>query len=190
MTPAEVLLQKLEAIGAHARLVENPTRVVVGPESALTPELKAEVEASRRELAALLAAHRASAAWSDPTPRAAPSSPLTDPRPDLAEDSAAWSQLLEMAEAVAPDLFGVLDGIRCCGCRLTHDHGGWRLVPLIDASERRSLWQTHEAWEKDRARWLLPFRVQLIEVLRRLPPPDQLPTTTNEGDDDGQEDDE
>src|SRR5690606_5160341 len=39
--------------------------------------------------------------------------PLTDPRPDLAEDSELWTRFLQLAEDENKQLTGILHGFRC-----------------------------------------------------------------------------
>lgn len=166
MTAAE-LLEQLDGLGIAVQL-DGPDRLRLLP----TPpaELIPELRAAKPELVALVAAR--SAACAEATPTRASSAPLSDPRPDLAGDSADWTCLLALAEAVPPAVFaGVLHGFRCCGARLTHERGRWRFTPTIDPTERISLWQDHAAWERDRAEWLLPFRPQVVAVLTQLPPP-------------------
>jgi hypothetical protein len=98
-----------------------------------------------------------------------------DPRPDLAPDTALWGQLLEAAFLLDGDdsagLFGALHGLRCCGARLARPGpgpGGWRIRPGADYLGGR------EAWEGDRAGWLLPQRAtvtRLLLALRETPAP-------------------
>lgn len=57
---------------------------------------------------------------------------LHDPRRDLAEDSAAWNALLELAYPSAANphgLYGLLRGLRCLGARLTRGQSTYRLLP-------------------------------------------------------------
>ena len=56
---------------------------------------------------------------------------LPDPRPDLTADSVHWRRLLTAAAADRADphgLYGVLDGVRCCGAALRVEDGRLRLT--------------------------------------------------------------
>jgi hypothetical protein len=166
VTAAE-LLEQLDRLEIAVEL-DGPDHLLLmpSPPAELIPELRA----AKAELLALVAAR--SAAWSDPTPTRPSPPPLTDPRPDLPDDSADWTRLLALAGAIPPAvLAGTLHGFRCCGARLTYERGHWRFTPTIDPTERVGLWQTREAWERDREKWLLPFRRQILGVLAQLPPP-------------------
>lgn len=166
MTAAELLAQ-LDRLEIAVEL-DGPDHLLLmpSPPAELIPELRA----AKPELLALVAAR--SAAWSDPTPARPSPPPLTDPRPDLAADSADWARLLALAGAIPPAVFaGTLHGFRCAGARLAYERGNWRFIPTIDPTERIALWQTREAWERDREKWLLPFRAQIVRVLAQLPPP-------------------
>ncbi len=75
--------------------------------------------------------------------------PVRDPRPDLAADSPAWSDLLLHAWAldhVDPEgLFGALDGLRCLGASLVvRSAGGMRVsngrIPMAEYAELREKW--------------------------------------------------
>jgi len=97
------------------------------------------------------------------SPEAPKPSRTVDPRPELHADSAAWTTLLVIAADAlgeADALFGVLLGLRCCGCGLqTQQDGSWRIVRgEMDADE----------YQVDRERWLLPERARVAELLRRL----------------------
>ena len=98
-----------------------------------------------------------------------------DPRPDLAQDTALWEQVLEAAFQLDGDdpagLFGTLHGLRCCGARLVRPgRGGWKIQPGADYLGGQ------EAWEGDRAGWLLPRRVTVTRLLTGLrEPPEPAP---------------
>ncbi len=86
----------------------------------------------------------------------------SDPRPDLAADSAPWSLLLALSYDADGDnpagAFGVLHGLRCVGVGLERDERGrWRLV----AGET-------DDYEQIRETWLMPRRREIGELLRRL----------------------
>lgn len=92
----------------------------------------------------------------------------TDPRPDLAEDSALWSRLLTMAydrDVEDPDgLFGVLHGFRGYGAGLVVAEGRVCLV----AGEMG------DAYAAQRREWLVPHAFALTKLLaditEQLPP--------------------
>jgi len=86
----------------------------------------------------------------------------SDPRPDIAADTTAWSLLLALAyDADGGDprgAFGVLHGLRCVGVGLERDaRGRWRLV----AGET-------DDYDEIRETWLMPIRREVGELLRRL----------------------
>ncbi|MDQ3549089.1 MAG: hypothetical protein M3439_09750 [Chloroflexota bacterium] len=89
---------------------------------------------------------------------------VSDPRPDIAADSAPWSLLLGLAYDADGDnprgAFGVLHGLRCVGVGLERDaRRRWRLVAGdVDKSE----------YEAIRGVWLMPQRREIGELLRRL----------------------
>ena len=167
MTAAELLAQ-LRALGVSARL-RGPDTIRLSPSDVIPPALLEAVRAAKPELILLLADQWA---WSDEPPVALVTGPLTDPRPDLSEDSAAWDELLRLAQAVESEFAYVLHGMRACGCLLAYERGAWRMRPLLDRSERRSVWQHHAAWERDRERWLVPYQNALIRLLGMLPAPE------------------
>jgi len=87
---------------------------------------------------------------------------VSDPRPDIAADSASWSLLLGIAYDADGDnprgAFGVLHGLRCIGVGLERDaRGRWRLT----AGEA-------DDYDEIRATWLMPIRREVGELMRRL----------------------
>ncbi len=96
----------------------------------------------------------------------------SDPRPDLAEDSAAWERLLTTAacsEAAYCDpcgLYAALNGLRCCGGRLVHDGDRWLILqrpPDPGADETQEALDAELA--RDKRRWLMPHREVLLGLL-------------------------
>lgn len=167
MTAAELLAQ-LDAAGVPVVLVAEANELELRPSTLIPPGLRQEIIAQKAELTALVAAR---SKWVSPAPLPGGAVPLTDPRGDLG-GSEQWDWLLAMAALTVSDaLAGVLHGFRCCGCLLKFERGAWLLRPLIDESERLSLWHTREAWERDREAWLMPFKTELTELLARLPAP-------------------
>jgi hypothetical protein len=88
---------------------------------------------------------------------------VRDPRPDLADDSRTWAQLLTWAHLEsggAPDgAYGAMHGVRCCGARLILEGAKPRLVPGNAYAGD---------WAADRERWLLPHRVPIARWLGLL----------------------
>ncbi len=88
----------------------------------------------------------------------------SDPRPDIADGTTAWSLLLGIAfdaDGAEPNgCFGVLHGLRCCGAGLERDERGrWKVTAgEMDATE----------YAADRDAWLMPRRTAVGELLRRL----------------------
>jgi hypothetical protein len=167
MTAAELLAQ-LRALGVSAKL-RGPDTIRLSPSDVIPPALLDAVRAAKPELILLLADQWT---WSDDPPVVLVTGPLTDPRPDLAEDSAAWSELLRLAQAVESEFAYLLHGMRACGTLLAYERGTFRMRPLIDPTERLSIWQTNAAWEADRSKWLVPYQTALIRLLGMLPAPE------------------
>lgn len=85
----------------------------------------------------------------------------TDPRPDLVLDSKVWARLLALAWRTAPDLWGPLHGLRCLGARLSKRGNSWRIT------------SDDPDYAEDRARYLLPRRAELAELLGKIDPPER-----------------
>ena len=174
MSNAIEVLQRLQAAGAHARLAGNPTRLVVGPEEAISPELRAELQqaAVRRELVQLLLQQ----VWAaDPPSMPWHTRPGDDPRPDLPR-SDLWSVLLRLAAGDASDpagTYGRLKAARACGAVLQWHGDRWRLAATIDPREQDSVWATEADWQVDAEKWLRPRAQEIAALLRRLRPPGQ-----------------
>lgn len=102
-----------------------------------------------------------------------------DSRRDL-PGSELWGALLQLASADAGDPLGVygrLHAARCCGAVLERRSGKWKLAPTIDPTERLSVWESREAWDRDAANWLLPRSCDIVKLLTQLPSPSE-PTDT------------
>jgi hypothetical protein len=85
----------------------------------------------------------------------------TDPRPDRIGDAALWERLLPAAFATDPSKDGVcgaLRGARIIGCRLERGASTLVLRPPLDMAQ--------DEWTAWRARWLVPHRDALTELLR------------------------
>lgn len=85
----------------------------------------------------------------------------TDPRPDLILDSKVWARLLALAWRTAPALWPALHGGRCIGWRLSKGAKGWRIT------------SDDPDYAEDRARYLLPMRAELAELLGKVDPPER-----------------
>ena len=88
--------------------------------------------------------------------------PTNDPRPDLAADSKYWGRLLSLSHGYCDEsdpacLFWVLNGLRCMGCGLAYANGEWRIV----AGE-------NQAYARDREKYLVPKRDEVMKLLERL----------------------
>jgi hypothetical protein len=87
--------------------------------------------------------------------------PTNDPRPDLTGDSVIWGRLLSLAHGTCGEdqdsLFWVLNGLRCLGTLLVKGAFGWKL----EAGQNKT-------YAADRARYLLPNKDKLLELLGRL----------------------
>ena len=102
---------------------------------------------------------------------APPDPPWADPRPDLAGDHVRWELVLELAyrrDAADPEgVFGALFGVRCCGAAIEHVDDDWTLQPEGPPPRWRLARGEIPAdeWAAIRARWLLPHRAALAEIL-------------------------
>ena len=147
------LLDALEMAGATFTIVHGDLRVTVASR-ALTPAMRAGLADKGPLLAAYLARQ-----WQ----RHLDSLPLRtdDPRPDLTEDSAQWTQLLNLAHGAATvELREALHCLRCCGARLA-----WRGSALYLTRGDETDDAEYGDW---RQRWLMPHATVLAEVLTRL----------------------
>lgn len=115
-----------------------------------------------------------------PTPQPfAPPPIYEDPRPDLAEDSHLWNELLRIAYQFHPmepeksaEFCGVLNGMRCGGTRIRPGKSGWVLRPDIDPTGRVA-WSSQaeydEMKEKYLARWMEWLRFALKKLGEKHP---------------------
>lgn len=107
---------------------------------------------------------------------------ITDPRPDLTEDSVLWSRLLALAKEETEqlkgkttveqdrtgDFFKVLHGFRGAGTRLKKsDSGKYVLRPDIDPTGKQA-WMSQQEYEQFRDRYLKPWKDVLVRVLEKL----------------------
>ncbi len=90
---------------------------------------------------------------------------ITDPRPDLIEDSELWTRLLELASERDKDLAGTLHGFRCQGTRLKRGRTSYVLRPDIDPVRA---WPRQEEYEKERDKWLKPYTKEIAALLKSL----------------------
>ena len=91
--------------------------------------------------------------------------PLTDPRPDLAEDSELWTRFLQLAEDENKKLTGILHGFRCQGTRIVLGRSGYVLRPELDPSKG---WKNRQEYEKERDKWLKPHIEKIAQLLKKL----------------------
>ena len=152
MTAVE-LLDALEMAGATFMMVHGDLRVTVASR-ALTPAMRAGLADKGPLRTAWLARQ-----WQ----RHVDSLPLRtdDPRPDLTEDSAQWTQLLNLAHGAATvELREALHCLRCCGARLAWHASVLRLTRGEETDDAE-----YGDW---RQRWLMPHANVLSDVLARL----------------------
>jgi len=95
-----------------------------------------------------------------------------DPRPDLAEDSALWSLLLNVAHEINPQLAGNLHGFRCSGTRLKRNKR-WGLVmePILpDAGISSSVtgWRDRDDYKAMAQKYLQPYHGELLQLFERF----------------------
>lgn len=93
---------------------------------------------------------------------------MTDPRPDLTEDSALWTKLLTMADKINKHCAGTLNGFRCGGMRLKREPEGYALRPEFGDPASSSAWATLEEYAADRKKWLYPYTRLIIRLLNKL----------------------
>ena len=97
---------------------------------------------------------------------------ITDPRPDLAEDTAYWTQVFVLALALDVKakrdkaLFGALHGMRCAGTRLVRSDKTGKLVfrPLVGPGG----WGSEAEYREAAGRYLRPYDRDMKELLRQL----------------------
>ena len=96
---------------------------------------------------------------------------ITDPRPDLTEDSALWVTFLTLARAESRQLYGNLHGFRCAGTRLVKATSGqlagmYVMRPDVDPSGGG--WDSVEMYEEFKIKYLKPMEPQLLKALADL----------------------
>lgn len=90
---------------------------------------------------------------------------MSDPRPDLENDSRDWERLLNMANEKNKNLTSILHGFRCGGLRIYKIKLGHVLRPEFNSN---SLWQNHNDYEKDRDKWLMEYKNEIVDLLNKL----------------------
>lgn len=93
--------------------------------------------------------------------------PVTDPRPDLTEDSAPWDMLLQLSLSVAPVLTQPLHTLRQGGARLRKDNNAYALRSSLTEGDS-GLWESEASYKAEAAGLLGPHREKLIELLRKF----------------------
>lgn len=89
---------------------------------------------------------------------------LPDPRPDLAEDSELWQELLGICHrryGQNTELFEILRGMRCCGLRIKQGQTGYVLRPEIGDHGFMDMAE----YETMRDKYLVPYKQQIAEML-------------------------
>ncbi len=137
--------------------------VVDGPRGAVTPELRAAIEAHKQDLLDYLAGKFTVPIRPDPDP------PWIDPRPELKGDSGRWMRLLETAQARDTAIFGMLYVLRQMGARLEiAGPDNWTLLPegpLPGWKIVRGDEMTPEEYDDFRGRYMLRHNQVLVELL-------------------------
>lgn len=97
-----------------------------------------------------------------------------DPRPDLAEDSHLWNELLRIAYhyyEVWPErneaFCSALNVMRGGGTRIRPGKNGWVLRPDFDETGRRA-WQNQAEYDEMKEKYLRPWMECLRRALREL----------------------
>lgn len=98
---------------------------------------------------------------------------ISDPRPDLADDTQLWTQVFVLAMALdckakrkSNPLFGALHGMRCAGTRLVKSEKTGRLVfrPLVGSGG----WGSEADYKEAAAKYLRPFDRDMKQLLEQL----------------------
>ena len=168
------LLERCQAAGISLCVVGERLEYDA-PDTPEADALLAEVRIWRHRIARVLAP------WLPPRTVAQ----VDDPRPDLAGDSEAWTQLLRLAwlkpDADEPEgCFAALHYVRCAGAGLDLTQRP-PLFPRFspktqiegDDGERlevadETAWSTPEEWEQTRREALVPHRESIARLLRVL----------------------
>ncbi len=90
-----------------------------------------------------------------------------DPRPDLEDDTGLWTKMLAEAEKTSKRLQKHLWDMRVWGTRLVRGKRGIILRPDVDP-RGATAWNRLELYEKWRDKLLLPYKVQIAEILKLL----------------------
>ena len=101
----------------------------------------------------------------EPEPGKQETKPVTDPRPDLAEDSALWVRFLELAGEKDKQLAWTLHGFRCQGTRIVLGRSGYVLRPELDPIKG---WNSQQEYERMRDKWLKPHIEKIAQLLKKL----------------------
>lgn len=78
-----------------------------------------------------------------------------DPRPDIKIDHQLWVDLLTNTQAMFPEIFPTLHGLRCSGAGLAKTTNGFKLLPGENNPEE---------WQRVRTKYLNPIRDKLIRL--------------------------
>lgn len=94
-----------------------------------------------------------------------------DPRPDLKSDTREWTRFLKLAAKINTDMAWLLNGFRCVGLRLQRvrdQHGNDQYALRPEYDPKSSKWATQAEYEKDRDKWLLPYKQEILELLNKI----------------------
>jgi hypothetical protein len=108
---------------------------------------------------------------------------ISDPRPDLTEDTVLWSIVLDVARETNPQLAANLHGFRCIGTRLKRNRR-WGLVmePILpgkEAGKRAGAgvssdvsditdWKDRDDYKALAQEYLRPYHAELLELFKRI----------------------
>ncbi|MGI9862325.1 hypothetical protein SDD30_13185 [Moorella naiadis] len=90
---------------------------------------------------------------------------ITDPRPDIKEDSVLWEKLLNLKMvALDYDVCWLLHGFRCQGTVLVKHNDTYVLRPLVG----KDGWESAEEYKKQRDIYLVPHRDKIALALKEV----------------------
>lgn len=97
--------------------------------------------------------------------------PITDPRPDLSQDSILWQQILTAANEIDYKLFGALLCMRRAGTGIVRNPaGGLRLYPYISKNPEieTDRWASLEEYNRLKGEMLDPVAGELVKLMGKM----------------------
>lgn len=93
---------------------------------------------------------------------------VSDPRPDLKEDSSLWLTLLGRVDHSGDDsLLGTLLAVRCEGATLEEKGKNYVIRPVIDPTGYKG-WRSQKDYAAFRDKWMEPYRKKIADLLKTL----------------------